>query len=618
MGLTVESIELSGFGSYGENPQTVKLGGQGPVAIVGDNGAGKSTAVSKALTWCLYGKCAPERMGSGMRTISGKSVLNPECKQARVTVTLTSQTTTYTVVRTRSRKGSDNLEVKVLSGSGWDELEPTEATIESIVGADYFVFTRTVVRGQGDLWSFAEATDKAKRELLDIVSGAFVLESAEVRAVAARKQAEKRADQAGLLADQAQNRLQAKQPEVLKAKSENWEAENVGRIEAARKELQAALTHESEAEAEAGEIAAKESAYKAILDDKPTVDFAPYQNALSQAQNLRKSAENAVLLAQRKVEELEHLQVGHPCPTCGHEVGTDSPIADSKAEAEAARAEAEAEAEEPREHETACQRALTEAREWLNAETEEWQSRLSNFGPVPRSRVADANRLRRMAESKVETLEAAQNPFVLAYENEVKEVLALTKATRGYRAIQEAALYEATIASTWCQALGSKGARAHMAEAALQAIEAEANEWLSVLSAGTLAVEFPATREVKGSTKEDIKTVILSKTASGELESRDLLTYSGGERRRINLAVDLGVASVFSKGGLSLSLLVLDEEVFSGMDEAGKAGVVYALHGAGIEDVVIIDHDPRLSSKLPRTLKVKRGKDGYSEIETCA
>ena len=125
-----------------------------------------------------------------------------------------------------------------------------------------------------------------------------------------------------------------------------------------------------------------------------------------------------------------------------------------------------------------------------------------------------------------------------------------------------------------------------------------------------MSVEFPPTREVKGRVKEEIKTVVHI-----DGETRDLLSFSGGERRRVNLAVDLGVAAACGGGGLSISLLVLDEEVFSGMDEHGKSAVVQALHGAGVADVVIIDHDPRLSSTLPRTIEVRRDADGFSVLE---
>ena len=153
-----------------------------------------------------------------------------------------------------------------------------------------------------------------------------------------------------------------------------------------------------------------------------------------------------------------------------------------------------------------------------------------------------------------------------------------------------------------------------MAAAALLTSEAAANQWLATLSDKGMSIDFPATKEVKGHIKEEIQTIVKSIEKGKEVE-RDLLTYSGGERRRINLAVDLGVAAAFTRGsGLALSLLVLDEEVFSGLDEGGKAAVVTALHGAGIADIVIIDHDPRLSSVLDRTLEVVRDSDEHSII----
>jgi DNA repair exonuclease SbcCD ATPase subunit len=262
-----------------------------------------------------------------------------------------------------------------------------------------------------------------------------------------------------------------------------------------------------------------------------------------------------------------------------------------------------------------CSDALNKADVWLSAEMGAWENKLSNFGQIPSEQLPAATRLREEVERRLTTIQATVNPFTEALENEQRAVVDLTREIVLYRAGEAAALTDAILASSWVTVLSAKGVRAHLAESALATIEAEANEWLMVLSCGTMSVEFPATREVKGQTKEEIKTIIKSVAADGSEESRDLLTYSGGERRRINLAVDLGVAAAFSRGGLALSLLVLDEEVFSGMDEHGKAAVVHALHGAGIADVVIVDHDPRLSSTLPRTIRVTRGGDGFSEIE---
>ena len=43
-------------------------------------------------------------------------------------------------------------------------------------------------------------------------------------------------------------------------------------------------------------------------------------------------------------------------------------------------------------------------------------------------------------------------------------------------------------------------------------------------------------------------------------------------------------------------------------------GTAGALHAAGVADVVVIDHDPRLAGVLPRTVKVEQDADGYSQV----
>ena len=191
MGLIVESITLEGFGSYA-GKQTVRLGGNGPVAVVGENGAGKSTAVSKALTWCLYGKCPPERMGSGTRAITGKAVIGTTQDSATVTVLLKNSESNalFRVERNRTTK-SETLKITKESDRQVETLPDEQATIDAIIGADWEVFTKTVVRGQGDLWSFSEATDKRKREILDAISGADELEAHWEKVKIERRKAEK-------------------------------------------------------------------------------------------------------------------------------------------------------------------------------------------------------------------------------------------------------------------------------------------------------------------------------------------------------------------------------------------------------------------------------------------
>jgi len=58
--------------------------------------------------------------------------------------------------------------------------------------------------------------------------------------------------------------------------------------------------------------------------------------------------------------------------------------------------------------------------------------------------------------------------------------------------------------------------------------------------------------------------------------------------------------------------------VFSGLDAQGKAAVAHAIAGAGVSDVLIIDHDPTLAGALGRTIEVSRGSDGYTVLTEIA
>ena len=617
MGLRLDTITVEGFGSYGPKPQTISFGGRGPVAVVGDNGAGKSTIVSKALTWCLYGKSAPERMGSGTKTLSGKSILNPDCKEAIVEVSLVNSIDSFKIKRQRKKTGSDKLTITQIRDGQESELDANNDTVSSIVGADWFVFTRTVLRGQGDLWSFAEATDKSKRELLDVVSGAIVLEQAEARAKAIQKTKETAARQYEMLASATEDKLAKLDPKGYAHRVESWDESHKTKIDLAEKELASAIKLEEEAIARDVGIDKRKQEYQNLVNSKPHLDLEPYHDALKEADRLFHQSLTEHRTALKDLNRLKGLIPGDAnseCPTCGQSISKDAPILDKIESAKDLEKITALETEPYDKYREECQTSLNQAKDWLNNQTIEWQRTIQKAGTTPSLEGPSATRYRKEIESRVIGLKDTKNPYREAHEQLQKQSAELLEELTKHRKDHVNALSEFELSDIWLKALSPKGVRAHLAEAALCAIEAKANEWLTVLSEGKMSVEFPATREVSGRTKEEIKTTITSTTPGGEIETRDLLTYSGGERKRINLAVDLGVAAAFSHSELALSLLILDEEVFSGMDEAGKAGVVQALHSAGIEDVVVIDHDPRLSSTLPRTIEVSRGEDGFSQV----
>jgi DNA repair exonuclease SbcCD ATPase subunit len=256
--------------------------------------------------------------------------------------------------------------------------------------------------------------------------------------------------------------------------------------------------------------------------------------------------------------------------------------------------------------------ALTAAENWFRTAQQIHKAALDAIPPIgPPKAPAFATSVD-LAKRRITDIETAANPWQAQVQLATTQRYALQREIAVLQELAISAETEQRIADVWVDALAPTGARAHMAEGTLAAIESEANRWLSALSDGHLAVQFAPTKETaQGAVKDQIQTIV---TFDGK--ERSFLAFSGGQKKRVNFAVDLGVASAFSRGGsLALSLLVLDEQLFSGLDEEGKRAVVHALNAAGVADVVVIDHDPALAMALPRAFQIVKAADKFSRIE---
>jgi DNA repair exonuclease SbcCD ATPase subunit len=614
--LTLQSITARGFLSYHE-PTSIEFRG-GAVAVCGKNGSGKSTITSKALTWCLYGETSPERMGSGAQTIKGKGVLGDGCADASVTVTLAATGlphVSYAITRTRKKTGSDQIAVLGVHEDGRTEaLRGEQGTIDRIIGVDHDVFVRTVVRGQGDPWNFAEATDKRKREIVDAVSGAEALdvplERAKKLVVDLKAQLStietRRAD--------AQRRKTATDIAAMQRDAAAWEAKRAESLQTARAEHAAALAilqGVKQAEIDVRALEAEIAQHRAQV---PTLDFAPYDAAIAEADQTHNDAVAAFRVAVAEWDRIQGLQAGSPCPMCAQTIGAEAPVLARKAELNGRLPHLEYGDKETARYAIECRESKRGAEQWLTAQRDGHRSQLSAMDAklTATRRLADPNVVK-MVEvwaSRVQEIEQGQNPFGVALANAETEIRSLDREIAVFDESIALVRHDLALAECWVTALGPQGARAHMAEATLSTIETEANRWLSALSAGTISVSFASTRETaKGATKEEIQTALTVRKADGTSVERSLISFSGGEKRRINLAVDLGVASAFGRGRLALSALVLDEEAFSGVDADGKRAIVAALNAIGVHDVIVIDHDPALSGVMPRTITIVKDGD---------
>ena len=154
--------------------------------------------------------------------------------------------------------------------------------------------------------------------------------------------------------------------------------------------------------------------------------------------------------------------------------------------------------------------------------------------------------------------------------------------------------------------LGMKGVRAQVLASALGGLEAVANGWLSRLAGDGLSLVLkPYVENKKGTTSEALSLEVVG--AGG---GRGYRASSGGERRRIDLALLLALADVAAAAYRQEPGTLFFDEVFDCLDSEGTDRAVEVIDELAKDRCcVVISHSPDLASALRPVLHLQV-KDG--------
>ena len=180
----------------------------------------------------------------------------------------------------------------------------------------------------------------------------------------------------------------------------------------------------------------------------------------------------------------------------------------------------------------------------------------------------------------------AAHEEVLGFAEEVEELELL--ATRTAR---EEAICEAMV-----RVLGMKGVRAHLLGQATASLEHVANAWLSTLTGTGMTMQLkPYTENKTGGFSDKLSLEVLG--AGG---GHGYKAASGGERRRIDIAIMLALGQMAAAASGKDQGTLLFDEVFDAIDTEGierAVGVIADL--ARTRCCVVISHSAELASRLP-------------------
>jgi DNA repair exonuclease SbcCD ATPase subunit len=629
------------------------------------NGAGKSTLL-EAMTWCLFGEGLPRPQGNSEQGARADEVLNDRLgKQCKVDVTLQDDEGTYRVVRWRkwkdvgeARTNGVQLIAKGQTTQALDEDE-TNRQITQTLGITHDIWCRGVVFGQESGFNFCDATAMQRQDILTTVLGLEVVDAWHEKCRDEKRALTNRMAESGGMVAVHKAALERDQRENPQAAVEQWEAQRAAKL----KDL--------DDQAVACEVSGKAlvAALKVLPPLPPQVTPPaippwvelpePQENpALRESWNEASSREHDCLAEDRAAYAtmerarvaLEGLQVFNQgaavCPTCQQAITvahkakceneaamhllrltevrnvTAAEYAKAKTAlaaepgpaAELARVKAEREmiARARNEHFAQVEKANQSWREGEIAREAEVRKRADLEAKVERERgvwvQVDARRAQLRAEN---------NPylaFVAAHQAKLAQLATDLAAAEKEQVEIGAAL---DVCLWWDKELPRF--KTWMFDSVVDTLAAEANRWLKVMSGGVIWIQITTQKEVGKRLKDEIDVQIYRWNPDGSVVCRPYRLWSGGEKRRVGLAVDLGLSRLLaSRASKAYRFLALDE-IDRHLDDKGKEGLRMVLDELRAEKdtVATISHDPEFKASFDSEIVVTR-QAGQTRMEIHA
>ncbi|KAK9831282.1 hypothetical protein WJX74_010231 [Apatococcus lobatus] len=209
------------------------------------------------------------------------------------------------------------------------------------------------------------------------------------------------------------------------------------------------------------------------------------------------------------------------------------------------------------------------------------------------------------------------------HEGEAHRLKSMQQEEEALEATTTAAQQAAAIESAWLAELDAAFSRTGIQSFAIEGVLGElqvvAARYLEQLSTG-MALKLSATRPSSGqsSAVERISKAVQVQTASGEKRERTVRQLSGGERRRVGLALALGFSELIAaRSRLRTNLVVLDE-VLQHLDEEGNARVCSVLRGMHQDTVLIVGQADSYVAHAFDAVDIVVKQDGRSHLQVAA
>jgi DNA repair exonuclease SbcCD ATPase subunit len=616
----------------------INLAKAGLTLIVGDNqdtnaainnGSGKTT-IPKALTWCLY-----EDTLDGDRH---DEVIRWEQSRAQVSHTIKIGRDVWRVTRART-KGRPHLELKVArdfrKGSEFEPIQgdrkELQAKIEELIGKDFRSFCNTTLYGEGDIARFYSATDSVKKDSLHRLLKSDVFKRAQgyIKKTYFDGLSKKVSEQEREL-ETLKARLEEYDIKEIKTRYEQWSVERDERVARCTEACQCYIGEISKIKREAQQEKKRLENNAVSLDAqiKDVVVFMrPLECSSQRLLELEKErdkfiSDKATLSAQisSKKESLSFLD-GDECPTCSssllegkggeYKTNLSKQLSDLVSKRDKVivclnkkRRDVETKAKEVKELDR-YSRELAE----LTFQQKALKSTIETADFRLKDAIEERKALAKESLADAKRIEKETNPHKDSYDKAKERVDALKRKLAEKKTELEKTRSDFAHYGFWVKAFGPGGLPSLLLDSKMGFLSERANHYLLTLADGDITVFYRTQRELK--TKSQMRDEIVCDLI---IEGVPDVKASKAQKRKIDIASDLGLVDMASSRSGRSNLLMMDE-VLDGMDAEGVRRVLDLIHELRTlyPSIVVITHEAGLLEVFDRAICARK-KNGATNV----
>ena len=632
--MQLTKLTIDNFMSVGHAEES--LHNRGLVLIQGDNqsndsmesnGSGKSTIFSEAVVWVLFGET--------IRGLKGDEIVKRDVgKNTRVSQIIIEDDVVYEVIRYRKHKDHKN-QVFLLRNdidiSGKSDAETT-SMIESILDMDFITFTNSVLFGQGLVKTFASTTDSEQKKILERMLQIDIFK--------------KCAD----LSKEHMTKLNLERV-TLTSKLESLDQEykqlNQTVLDLQKKEAELSTQvaeHIEVLKAQKGEYVREKEKYKdeTILSEIALVKdlmskveilmskYDAYQTKVNETEGhismvssgIKKDQGLLEQLALERKDLLSGKSIPTTCKTCGQALPKGDTtsleaklnkdikeiieeLAKSNDLLDGLEGTKEFLAEKLKEKEPLTTQYL-ELRDELSAE----QSKL-------KSNAAHRADLDRLITSTDKQILQQERLLEETYTDLIQDCITKIGMVEHDHAMFEQELLDTTAQydkyKFWQDAFGNSGIKSLLLDSVTPFLNDRANEYLGKLSDSTISVQFNTQTKLKtGEYREKFSIDVTNANGDDEYKGN-----SGGEKRRVDVAISLALQDLVSSRSNKKINLCLYDEAFDGLDAIGCEKVVSLLKEKQSEKdtIFVITHNDSLRSHFDNIITVQKSEKATIILE---